>query len=48
MKTTYTVLAIYRWSIIELILENWKYFKLDKNNKTKEIDKKEIQIITMF
>lgn len=48
MKTTYRIIANYNWNIINCYLIDWKYYKLDKNNKTKLLDWKKVKIITIY
>ena len=48
MKTTFRIIANYNWNIINWFLIDWKYYKLDKNNKTKLLNKDKIKIITIY
>ena len=46
--TTYRIIANYNWNIINCYLIDWKYYKLDKNNKTKLLNKDKVKIITIY
>lgn len=48
MKTTFRIIANYNWNIITWYLIDWKYYKLDKNNKTKLLNKDKIKIISIY
>ena len=48
MKNTIRIIAYYNWNLINCYLIDWKYYKLDKNNKTKLLDSKKVKKITIY
>ena len=49
MKTiTFRIIANYNWNIITWFLIDWKYYKLDKNNKTKLLNKDKVKLIAIY
>ena len=48
MKTTIRIIAYYNWNLINCYLIDWKYYKLDKNNKTKLLNKDKVKLIAIY